>query len=197
MADPTPRTLCLIQGHPDPDGGHLNNALADAYAEGAAEAGHTVLRISIAEMDIPYLRNAHDFASDPPPDVKAAQDKILEADHLVVFFPLWLGGMPAMLRAFFEHVARAGFALARSEHGWPKGQLAGRSARVVVTMGMPSQAYRWFFGAQGVRGFERGVLALSGFKPVRETLLGLVDAVDDAGKARWMARMRRLGRHAG
>jgi len=54
--------------------------------------------------------------------------------------------------------------------------LAGRSARIIVTMGMPVLLYRWYFGAYGVRGFERSILSFAGIKPVRESFYGLAFA---------------------
>jgi len=35
------------------------------------------------------------------------------------------------------------------KHRFPKGLLAGRSARLVVTMGMQALIYRWYFQAHG------------------------------------------------
>jgi hypothetical protein len=35
-------------------------------------------------------------------------------------------------------------------------------------MGMPVMLYRWYFGAYGVRGFERSMLSFAGIKPIRE-----------------------------
>jgi len=57
----------------------------------------------------------------------------------VLLFPLWLGDMPALLKGFLEQVARPGFAFA-VERDSPliSKLLAGRSARVVVAMGMPA-----------------------------------------------------------
>ena len=65
-----------------------------------------------------------------------AQTDIAWAQHIVLFFPLWLGDMPAMLKGFLEQVARPGFAFTQDAAN-PFGQkkLTGRSARVVVTMG--------------------------------------------------------------
>ena len=189
-----PRNICIIHGHPDPTPGHFTGALADAYETAAREAGHAVSRIELGAMDVPVLRKAADFATEPPPLIKEAQEKILAAEHMVVVFPMWLGGMPAHARAFFEQISRAGFALQESEHGWPKGMLAGRSARVVVTMGMPSIAYRMLFGAHGVRGFERSVLAISGFKPIHETLFGMIEGTDADGRAKMIAKMARFGK---
>jgi putative NADPH-quinone reductase len=49
--------------------------------------------------------------------------------------------MPAFLKAFLEQVMR-GVALEYRKHGFPRGLLAGRSARLVVAIGMPSLIYR-------------------------------------------------------
>ncbi|MFV4649363.1 NAD(P)H-dependent oxidoreductase, partial [Mycobacterium tuberculosis] len=91
---------------------------------------------------------------------------------LVIIHPLWLGAAPAVLKAFFEQVFRNGFAKANT--GWVGG-LKGKSAHVVVTMGMPAPVYRLVFGGFGVRGFERGVLRLAGVGPIRTTYLGAVE----------------------
>lgn len=40
-------------------------------------------------------------------------------------------------------------------------------------MGMPPLMYRWYFGADGVRGFERSMLSFAGIKPIRQSLYGL------------------------
>ena len=56
------------------------------------------------------------------------------------------------------------------KEGFPKRLLAGRSARTVVTMGMPVLRYRWCFGAFGLRAFGRSMLSFAGIRPVRESL---------------------------
>jgi putative NADPH-quinone reductase len=189
-----PRAVCIVDAHPHA-GPHLCHALADAYADGAGEAGRGVERVVLAGLDIPFLRDPADFAVAPPPPIAEAQRQVAGAGHLVVVYPLWLGTMPALMKAFFEQLARAEFALAPGGTlGWPKKMLKGRSARVVVTMGMPAAAYRIFLGAHGVRGFESAVLGMAGFRPVRETLLGGVGELSERRRARWLEKMRELGR---
>ena len=46
---------------------------------------------------------------------------------------LWRGVMPALLKACIAQVMRPAVALEYREHGFPKGLLARRSARLVVT----------------------------------------------------------------
>lgn len=190
--------ILLIQGHPDPAGGHLGHALADAYAAGAREAGHEVRTLAVTELDFPLLRSQKEWGEGAlPPALAPAQESIRWANHLVFFFPLWLGGMPALLKGFLEQVARPGFAFAY-EKGNPMGKklLKGRSARLVVTMGMPALVYRYYFRAHSLKALERNILGFVGIAPIHETLIGMVEALDDEARATWFGRMRSLGQQA-
>jgi putative NADPH-quinone reductase len=190
------KRILLIQGHPDATVAHLCHALADAYAEGAAAAGHALRRIDVAKLDFPVLRSAAEWEKGAlPPALVPVQADIEWAQHLVVFFPLWLGDMPALLKAFLEQVARPGFAFHDDGNGgFGKKGLGGRSARLVVTMGMPALVYRFYFRAHSVKSLERNVLGFVGIAPVHETLIGLVDRLDEAGRRKWLDKLRALGR---
>ena len=189
------RHIAVIDGHPDPDKARFCHALAAAYAEAAQAAGHTVRRITVAETEVPILRSAQDWESgDPMPAIRQCQQAIDWADHLVVIYPLWLGSMPALLKGFFEQVFRPGFAISRERtRPWP-GLLNGKSARIIVTMGMPAWLYRWYFLAHSLKSLERNILRFSGIKPVRETLIGGVEAGGPSARTRWLEMVRSLGR---
>ncbi len=185
------KRIAIIQGHPDPAGHHLLNAMADAYAETAASSGHQVRRIEVAKLEFPLLRTQQEFETgELPPDLVQPRDDMRWAEHWVFLFPLWHGTMPALFKGFLEHIFRPGFAMEYREKSFPKRLLAGRSARIVVTMGMPTVLYRWYFGAFGLRGFERSMLAFAGIKPIRENLYGLTFA-DEKKRARWIEDMRK------
>ena len=187
------KRIAVIQGHPDPVGHHLLHAMAEAYAEGATAAGHQVRRIDVAGLEFPLLRTQEDFeAGVLPAGLERSRDDMRWAEHWVFLFPLWHGTMPALFKGFLEHIFRPGFAMEYRKEGFPKRLLAGRSARIVVTMGMPVLLYRWYFGAFGVRGFERSMLSFAGIKPIRESLYGLAFA-DDKKRARWIGDMRSYG----
>ena len=53
-----------------------------------------------------------------------------------------------------------------------KALLHGRTARLIVTMGMPSFVYRLWFMNHGLAALRRGILNFVGIKPVRESLYG-------------------------
>jgi len=73
--------------------------------------------------------------------------------------------------------------------------LSGRSARVVVTMGMPALIYRWYFGAHGLKSLTQN-LALVGIRPRRSILVGMIEAMSDSKRRAWLDHLRALGRRA-
>lgn len=193
-----PQRITLIQGHPDAVTRHFCHTLEDAYAQGAQAAGHEVRRVPVAQLDFPLLRSQQAWeAGTVPSALVQAQTDIAWAQHLVLFFPLWLGDMPALMKGFLEQVARPGFAFhAEGDNPYARKGLTGRSARVVVTMGMPALVYRWYFRAHSVKNLERNILGFVGISPVNETLIGLVDKLGDDGVRKWQDKLRKLGADA-
>jgi putative NADPH-quinone reductase len=188
--------VTIIQGHPDSRARHFCHALADAYAAGARAGGHSVRVIDLGSIEFPLLRTKEAFDHGAlPNELGAAQGDIAWAQHLLLIYPLWLGEMPAVVKAFFEQVLRPGFAFEITAHGWTA-KLHGRTARVVVTMGMPAAAYRWYFGAHSLKSLRRNVLSFVGIKPVRATLIGSVESTKAKTRDRWLAKLRALGASA-
>lgn len=187
--------IVIIQGHPDAQVRHYGHALADEYAKGAQDGGHEVRRIEVAHLDFPLLRTKEDFEKGVPPDaIRQAQEVIKWANHLVIIYPLWLGSMPALLKAFLEQVFRPGFAFDYQTSGkMPRKLLRGKSARIVVSMGMPALIYRWFFFAHSLKNLQRNILGFSGIKPIRSTLIGSIEGLTDRQRADWLDVLRDLG----
>lgn len=184
------KRILIVQGHPDPNRGHFGYALSTAYAEGARRSGHDVTEIDVASIEFPLLRTAADFFDGEPPAVIAeCQQSVSGAQHVVFFYPLWLGDMPALLKAFLEQVFRPHFCGKKIKFGPFSHMLRGKSARVVVTMGMPAWFYRLFYRSHSVRSFERNILGLVGFAPVRHTIVG---SIEQGGSRRAACRLREM-----
>ena len=185
--------VLVINGHPDPSPERLCAALAEAYAEGAVDVGSAVRRLAIGDLDFPVLRTAAEFSAPAPEGpIRQAQDDVSWADHVVIVHPLWLGGEPALLKAFLEQVLRYGFAL-DPNHRRVRGLLTGRSIRLIVTMGMPAALYRLLFGPT-LKLLMPLVFFFAGFWPIRTTLLGGVADASVERRRAWLQRARRLGR---
>lgn len=191
------KKITIIQGHPDPAENRFCHAMASAYAAAATGAGHEVRHINVAKVGFPFLRSFDEFYKDPPPAaILPCQEAIAWADHLVVFYPLWLGSMPALLKGFFEQAIRPGFAFAMPESGkfLKKKLLAGKSARIVITMGMPAFFYRFYAFFYGLKCLARHILGFAGVGPIRTSLVGLIIDMSPARRQKWLAEMTELGR---
>ena len=189
------KNIVIVQGHPDTEKTHYCHALATAYAEGAIEKGHFVKFFNVTSLSAPFLHNQKEFETQSvDPEIQSIQTAIQWADHILIVYPLWLGTMPAMLKHFFEQVFRPNFAFSQSANEkWPKKLLRGKSARVVVTMGMPAWLYRWFFHAHSLKSLEQNILSFVGISPIQHSLIGSIDAVKDKNRVKWLGKMKHLG----
>jgi len=187
-------SIAVVVGHPAKSS--FCRALAAAYCEGAKDAGYAPVLMALSDMTFdPILHEGYRVDQPLEPDLVEAQKTIKAASHLVLIYPLWAGGMPALLKGFFERTFLPGFAYSESSGNMAGGLLKGRSVRLVITMGMPAIVYRTYFGAHSLKALKRGLLGLCGLGPIRTTLLGGVEAAGQAGRDKWLERMRRLGEH--
>jgi len=189
------KRILIVDGHPDAAADRFVHALTGEYASVAEASGHTVRVVKLAELAFPWLHSAAEFASAPPPVIVEQQERLRWANHLVIVYPLWLGSMPALLKAFLEQVMRPKFAFAYGKgRGLPKKLLAGKSARIVVTMGMPSMFFRLYYRSHSVRSLARNILGFVGFNPVRISLIGNVEGMSARKRARCIEEIAALAR---
>lgn len=193
------KRILIIQGHPEVSEQRLCRALAARYIAGAQAGGHELRVIDVGALEFPLLRSRDEFYSDNTPAcIAAAQRDIEWAELIVIFFPIWLGAMPALLKGFLEQVCKPTFTFPPgAAPGKGKPRLIGRSAHLVVTMGMPAWVYRVIFGAKGVRAFASNMQVFTGIKTRRTTLIGGVIDGPAAPIERWLKRLEILGRAGG
>lgn len=152
--------------------------------------------IDVAALHFPLVREREQWErGEAPSAIAEAQETLAWSEHIVIVFPLWLGAMPALLKAFLEQALRPGFAFRYGSGRMPAKLLKGRSARVVVTMGMPGLFYRWFYRAHSLKALERNILAFCGIAPVRDSVIGLVEG-SAKRRDKWLATMQKLGASA-
>lgn len=165
-----------------------------AYADAAEGAGHRVKRFEVAQLEFPVLRTRSEWESgEAVLSVREWQQAIGSAQHIVLIYPLWLGDVPALLKAFLEQVFRPGFAIQQGARTLSPGLLKGKSARIIVTMGMPSFVYRLFFFAHSLSSLRRNILRFVGLGPIRASLIGNVEGGAE-GRAKWLDRIRAYAR---
>jgi putative NADPH-quinone reductase len=141
----------------------------------------------------PVLRGGYRTLQPLEPDLAAAHAAIHAADHLVLIFPLWMGTLPAIFKGFLERVIQPDI-FEPAKTGKFVTPWKGKSARIVITMGMPALVYRWYFGAYALKMLKRNILGFGGVRPIRSTILGSIEAVSPERRARWLADMEAFGR---
>ena len=183
--------VLVVAGHPRRHS--LSVALAEAFAEGAREAGCSVRLLHLSDMVFDPDVTAESPADQAlEPDLAEARDLIDWAEHLVFVFPNWWGMMPAGLKGFLDRVLYPGFAF-REDGGHYYGMLAPRTAELLITMDVPPLVYRWIQGAPGRKAMARATLGLCGIKTVAVTTFAPPSHTDKATREGWVTQARDLG----
>lgn len=211
--------ILLVFAHPEPRS--LNGALRDVAVKELEAQGHEV-RVSdlyaqgwkseVDRADFPSLASderlmpAHAskkaFETDTlTADVKAEIDKLRWADVLILQFPLWWFGMPAILKGWVDRVYAYGFAYGVGEHSdrrwgdrYGEGSLAGKRAMLIVTAGGWADHY----SARGINGpiedllfpINHGILYYPGYDVLPPFVAYQVDRLDAEGFATIAERLR-------
>ncbi|WP_373440901.1 NAD(P)H-dependent oxidoreductase [Metamycoplasma equirhinis] len=127
----------LILGHPTKDS--FNGQLIDAYEKKLLEKGHDVKRVNIIDLDFEINLSKSGFSEKTAKVVKNEQANIKWADEIIFFYPLWWGGIPAILKGYIDNVFQKGFAYKYRPNSslWDK-LLRGKTARIFSTCDAPS-----------------------------------------------------------
>ena len=103
--------VLVIFAHPDLDS--LNGQLFRASIENLEKNGHSVDKIDLYRDNFnPVLslqeRGSYFDASNRAPEVHRYAEKLAQADALILCFPTWCLGPPAILKGFFDRVMKPG-----------------------------------------------------------------------------------------
>lgn len=164
------KKILIVYAHPEP--ASLTRQLVDVSVDHLTAQGHEVMRSDLYGMrwkavfdadDFPVRANpdrlsfimesGHAYATgNQTPDVAGEQAKLLAADALILQFPLWWYGVPAILKGWIERVYAFGFAYGykdgSNQYRFGEGILKGKRALVNVLTGGPAVDY----GPRGING---------------------------------------------
>lgn len=164
------KTVLIVHAQPEPTS--LTRTLVETAGQVLRAAGHEVLESDLYgmgwkavydEADFPMRVDGRrlDFVRESghaydeglqPADVVEEQRKVLAADLVILQFPLWWFGMPAIMKGWIDRVWARGLAYGNQGQGnrlrYGEGGFAGRRAMVSVTTGGPAADY----GPRGING---------------------------------------------
>ena len=186
------KRILVILGHPSSNS--FCAALAERYAQSALRAGHEVRQLFLGTMDFdPVLRDGYQQVQPLEADLRQAQADILWAEHLTLVYPIWWGGIPALLKGFFDRVFLPGFAFKyREGKAFPDKLLRGRSAHLLVTMDTPPWYYRWVYRMPGLHQIRKTTLAFCGIEPRRTLTFGPILGASAVQREAWLLQAQAI-----
>lgn len=133
-------SLFLEQGH--------SSQLANRFVEDwrAQHPADRVILRDLAQDPVPHLTTERFQAFLAPADARTAAqqavvaysdaliDELRQAEVIVLGLPMYNFGVPSMLKAYFDHVARSGITFRYTENG-PVGLLGDKTLYVLATCG--------------------------------------------------------------
>lgn len=177
----------VIDGHPNPDS--LSAALARRYAASHGDAAILPLR----DLDFdPHMRFGYRQRIPVEPDLQAAREALHDARRVVIVAPMWWGGVPALLKGFFDRALLPGEEYRMTKLGLPVGLLAGRSGRFFMLADTPAIALP-FTGNAAAGQVARHTMRFVGVRPYRVHRFLGVGAASEAKIAGWLTRAARIG----
>lgn len=209
----TAHTTLWLSAHPEPSS--LNGSLRRDGMARLRRRGHTVLESDLSAMGWDPVGRAVDgghpaagaenafhvsadvrsayLAGSLPADIAAEQEKLRRADALVIQFPPWWYGMPAILKGWFDRIFVSGFAFGTDPASgrrprFEQGPFVGKRALVVTTLGdrPPAIGPRGKSGELNelLFGLLHGTLAYTGMRVLQPWALPSADRLTDYDRAR-------------
>lgn len=208
--------VLIVFAHPEP--ASFSAALKNEAVATLAQAGHAVTVSDLYAMRWNPALGPEEFAHDRADatfldlsreqehahrndshaaDVRAEQAKVAAADLVLLHFPVWWFGMPALLKGWIDRVFSRGFAYAAGCK-YERGRFKGKRAMLCITTGTASTLYE----PDGIDGdllhvlwpIHNGMLAYTGFAVLPPFVAWMPGRVDAAARAAYLLEYRlRLG----
>ena len=204
----------VVLAHPEPKS--FNGALFDTALRTLTSAGHEVAASDLCRMGFDPVSGRHNFLTVKDPDflklqveethasahggfvpaLEAEMRKLEACDLLILQFPLWWFGLPAILKGWVDRVLAMGRTYGYGSI-YANGKFRGKRALLSLTTGGPEEAYRkaGFNGDMDaiLRPIQRGILQFVGFDVLAPQVHYAPVRASDAQRAVWLeAWTRRL-----
>ena len=204
--------VLIVYAHPEAKS--FNGAMRDVAVATLAEAGHQVEVSDLYAMRFNPVAGTGDFVgerADPnvfslqkeqtkayetgtlAGDIAAEMDKLRRADLLILQFPVWWFGMPAILKGWADRVFARGFAYLPGRK-YDTGMFRGKTAMIAATTGTSADTY----APDGIDGdilsvlwpVHNGLLRYSGFDVIAPFIAYMPGRVTPADREAYIRAYR-------
>lgn len=180
--------ILMITAHPNP---HSLTTEISKQVQNSIDTSHNLKVLNlyqeqfdpVLKFDDQHLRR--DLAFDP--ETARYRDLVAWADQFIFIFPIWWGGMPAILKGFIDRVFVAGFAYHYTKTGL-KGHLNAK-AWIIMTHNTPS--FLVPFTQDYGKVLKGQILKPCGIAPVRVTQIASAEKLSDQRYQKVMKKIRK------
>jgi NAD(P)H dehydrogenase (quinone) len=204
--------IFIVHAHPEPKS--FSGAMTREAKGALTEAGHEVLVSDLYAMGFNPVSDRRNFTTVHNPDyyrqqaeeahaaqhegfaadIQAEMDKLFWCDALILQFPLWWFGLPAILKGWADRVFASGGRIYGGGKWYDRGVFVGKRAMCSITIGGPPPIY----SEHGLNGpissilfpINHGMLYFTGFTVIEPFLVHGPARLDDAGRKGELARYR-------
>lgn len=205
--------VLIVYAHPEPKS--FNGAMKDLAIEMLRGAGYEVAVSDLYAMHFHAVVGEDDFLGERAdldflsvateqtkafqtgtlaPEIVAEQEKLKRADLLILQFPVWWFGMPAIMKGWADRVFARGFAYIAGRK-YDTGMFRGKTAMVAATTGTSADTY----APDGIDGdilnvlwpVHNGLLRYSGFDVIEPFVAYMPGRVGQDGRKAYLEAYRR------
>jgi NAD(P)H dehydrogenase (quinone) len=198
--------VLIVYAHPEPTS--FAAALKDAAVTALTAQGHRVEVSDLYAEGFNPVAGRHDFKSTSDSarfhyqseqllasqsdgfadDLVREQERLMRADLLVFIFPLWWGGLPAIVKGWFDRVCAYGVAYADGKR-YERGYFTGRRALLALTTG--GTAERFSQGSYGemshvLHSVQRCILEYLGLEALKPFVAYAAPRVEASARAQYL-----------
>jgi NAD(P)H dehydrogenase (quinone) len=206
--------IFIVHAHPEPKS--FNGAMTRTATEALKAAGHDVIVSDLYAMGFNPVSDRRNFKTIHNPDyyrqqaeeahaaaddgfaadIQQEMDKLFWCDALILQFPLWWFGLPAILKGWVDRVFASGGRVYGGGKWYDRGVFVGKRAMCALTIGGPPSMYSES-GLNGAIGpilfpINHGMLYFTGFTVIQPFLVHSPVRKSEAERAAELNRYREL-----
>ena len=189
------KNILIINAYPYEE--NFSSKLQEAYKSGTSSAGHDVRETNLRDLHFNLnLEFGYRKFPELEPDIIKLQEDISWANHLVFIYPVWWGTYPALMKGMIDRVFMPGFAFRFSSGQVQEKLLAGKSARLLVSMDSSLWTHKYSLGSPGEAALKSGTLEFCGIQPVKISYFAEIRKASDNMIKSWFEQVIKIGKKA-
>ncbi|MBD1373606.1 NAD(P)H-dependent oxidoreductase [Hazenella sp. IB182357] len=184
----------VIYAHPNPKS--FSQAIQETIVEELRANHNDVNTRDLYQMGFNPILASSDFeqlhAGQVPSDIKAEQDLVKWADILTFIYPIWWGGMPAILKGYIDRVFAYNFAY-KYENGVPLGLLNDKKVMVFNPTGSSDELYEQIGMHEAIeKTSDLGIFKFCNMEVLEHKFFGGVPSVDQTVRERYLKETKAI-----